>query len=88
MKRVKPFADWCAAHHVRGHIGEFGVPKTDPRWLVVLDRFLAAIDQADLDATYWASGIWMGHDPMAIQPTNRFTTDAPQLSVLLKHLSR
>lgn len=86
-KRVKVFADWCTAHHVRGHVGEYGVPKTDPRWLVVLDRFMACLDESGLDGTYWASGIWMGHDPVCIQPTNKFTVDAPQMAVLLKHLS-
>lgn len=87
-KRVKPFADWCAAHHVRGHLGEFGVPKNDPRWLVVLDKFMTALDTAGLDATYWSGGIWMGGYALGVQPGKNFATDAPQMSVLVKHLSK
>lgn len=86
-KRVKVFADWCKAHNVRGHVGEYGVPKTDPRWLAVLDNFLAEMDAAGLDGTYWAASAWMGKDPVCVMPTEHFKTDAPQLPVLLRHLS-
>ncbi len=42
VERLRPFTEWLKEHHARGFIGEFGVPDDDPRWLEVLDRFLAA----------------------------------------------
>jgi hypothetical protein len=32
--RLRPFLPWCAANGVRGLVGEFGVPGSDPRWLL------------------------------------------------------
>jgi endoglucanase len=38
--RLAPFVGWLRLHHLRGQIGEMGVPYDDPAWLPVLDRFL------------------------------------------------
>ncbi len=84
--RLKPFTDWLIARNARGFIGEFGVPDNDPRWLVVLDQFLTAMDNAGLSGTYWAGGPWWGNDPLAIEP--RSGQDRPQLPILVKHLGR
>jgi len=39
-----------------GFIGEYGVPDSDPRWLTVLDTFLAYLDANGVGGTYWAGG--------------------------------
>ncbi len=84
--RVAPFVTWCATNNVPCYLGEFGLPNDDPRWLPVLDSFLAAVDAAKMPATYWAAGELWGSYPLSVQPTYTFTTDAEQLPTLLGHL--
>jgi endoglucanase len=85
---VSEFTNWCNTYHVRGYIGEFGVTtQGDPRWLVVLDNFLKALDRAHMDATCYAAGENWGSFRLSVQPTNNFTTPKPQLAILVKHTS-
>jgi endoglucanase len=86
QRRLKNFTDWCQTNHVRGYLGEYGVPNTDARWLAVLDGFLTALDALGLDGTYWAAGEWWGNYTLSVQPLNNFTEDRPQLGVLEGHL--
>lgn len=83
VERLRPFAAWLKEHGVHGFIGEFGVPGDDPRWLVVLDRFLAAMRESGLGGTYWAAGPWWGDYPLSVEP--RDGTDRPQMAVLQYH---
>jgi endoglucanase len=85
--RVSAFIEWCNSNGVKGFLGEFGAPNADPRWLVVLDGFLAAVDAAGFDATYWAAGEWWGSYALSVQPQSSFTIDRPQLAILLRHLA-
>jgi autotransporter-associated beta strand protein len=85
--RVAPFLQWLGTMpHAHGHIGEFGVPNTNAtnsaQWNVVLNNFLGTIQAAGLSATYWAGGPWWGSYILSCEPTNNFTTDAAQMSVL------
>jgi endoglucanase len=83
---VAAFLKWCDTYHVKGYIGEYGVPtRGDPRWLVVMDNFLIALDKAYMPATYYAAGERLGTFGLSIQPTNNFTTPKPQLAILLNH---
>ena len=84
--RLANFVGWCRANNVRGFLGEFGVPDSDPRWLTVLNNFLEALDESGMDGLYWAAGEWWGNYPLSIQPVNGFTQDRPQLHVLMSHL--
>jgi endoglucanase len=84
--RLQPFLDWCEAIGVRGFLGEYGVPDTDPRWLAVLDDFLSALDDAGLGGTYWAAGEWWGDYALSVQPGGDFDIDRPQTAVLVRHL--
>jgi endoglucanase len=86
QRRLKNFTDWCQTNHVRGYLGEYGVPNTDARWLAVLDGFLTALDAVGLDGTYWAAGEWWGNYNLSVQPLNNFTEDRPQLGTLEGHL--
>ena len=87
VARLSNFVEWCRANRVRGFLGEFGVPDTDPRWLTVLDNFLAALDASGMDGLYWAAGEWWGNYPLSVQPASAFTVDRPQLHVMMSHLS-
>ena len=92
VTRLAPFVSWCTANNVPCYLGEYGIPNDDPRWLTVLNNFLAALDQAGMPGTYWAAGELWATAPtctcslLSVQPSNDFTTDAEQLPTLLGHL--
>lgn len=81
--RLEPFAAWCRANGARGYLGEYGVPDTDPRWNLVLDSFLSALDGCGFDGTYWAAGEWWGGYPLSVQPAGG--ADRPQMAALTAH---
>ena len=82
-ERVKPFVDWLKERKARGFLGEYGVPDNDPRWLAVLDHFLAALKENGIGGTYWAAGPWWGTYALSVEPRNG--QDRPQMAVLLKY---
>lgn len=82
-ERLRPFAEWLRQHQYRGFVGEYGVPGDDPRWLVVLDRFLEAVRKEGLPATYWAGGPWWGDYPLSVEPMNG--EDRPQMAIVAKY---
>lgn len=88
VTRVMDFITWCNNNNVKGYIGEFGVPSSDSRWNTVLENFMNTLDQYGISSTYWAGGTWWGSYPLSVQPTNNYTTDAPQMSILLNHLAQ
>jgi endoglucanase len=87
VDRVRPFLDWLEARNARGILTEYGIPDSDPRWLTVLENFLAALDANPRIAggTYWAAGPWWGSYPLSIEPR---PGDRPQMTVLARHPSR
>ena len=92
VENVRPFVEWCKANQVRGFVGEFGVPDSDARWLVTMDRFLAYLRQNQVPATYWAGGPWWGNYALSIEPVEapnsedladkKALFDRPQMLVL------
>jgi len=86
-RRVLNFVEWCRSNRVRGYLGEFGVPHDDARWLAVMESFLDVVDEAGMDATYWAAGEWWETYKIGIQPLDSFTVDRPQVEVLQRHLA-
>lgn len=87
--RLMTFVDWCRNNNVQGFLGEYGAPNNDPRWSsIVLEDFLAALDRAQMDGTYWAAGEFWGKYPLSVQPGEHFTQDAPQMETLLRHLGK
>lgn len=85
VKRVKPFVEWLARHGLRGHIGEFGIPAEDPRWLEVMDNMLAYLREQCIPVAYWAAGSHWGRNYfMSVEPVDG--VDRPQWSVLQKYL--
>ncbi|MBI3968283.1 MAG: glycoside hydrolase family 5 protein [Chloroflexi bacterium] len=87
VERLRPFLDWLAIRKARGILTEYGVPDTDPRWLEVLDRFLATLQSSAAieGGLYWAAGPWWHDDPLAIEPRNGL--DRPQMAVLSNYQS-
>jgi endoglucanase len=86
VNRVKPFVEWLKQNNKKGFVGEFGIPKNDSRWLVVLDNFLQYLTQNNIGGCYWAAGRWWKDYPLSIQPINN--TDQPQMAVYTKYLSK
>jgi endoglucanase len=88
VERLASFRSWLAAHNATGMLTEYGVPGNDPRWLTVLDNYLAAAvsDPHIVGGTAWSGGPWWGNYPLSLEP--QFGTDAPQLAVLKKYPSR
>ncbi len=84
VARVSPFINWLKKHQLKGFVGEYGVPDHDPRWLVVLDRFLRYIQKEGVNGTYWAGGSRWGDYPLAVGSTSK--TERPQMKVLQSYL--
>jgi Ca2+-binding RTX toxin-like protein len=85
VELVKPFLDWLKANNVEGHIGEFGVPSDDPRWLVTMDNMLDVLDKAGVSADYWGGGPWWW-GKYVLSPRAADGSAMPQMAVLTQHL--
>jgi len=85
IDRIRPFVTWLRDHHLRGFIGEYGVPGDDPRWLDALERFLTYLDDQGLGATCWAGGEHWSDYPLSLAPHDG---ERPQLVILRRHLGR
>ncbi len=85
VENVKPFVNWLKANGKKGFVGEFGVPKNDSRWLVVLDNFLQYLTANGISGSYWAAGPWWKNYPLSLHPVAG--ADQPQMSVYAKYLS-
>jgi endoglucanase len=70
VARVSPLVGWCQVNGVRGFLGEYGVPRDDPRWQRVLAGFLEALDRAGMDSCARAAGEWCGDDRLAVTPSS------------------
>ncbi|MGH2458835.1 MAG: glycoside hydrolase family 5 protein [Chloroflexota bacterium] len=88
VDRLRPFLEWLNRRDARGILTEYGVPADDPRWLDVLDRFLAALEASPRIAggTYWPAGPWWGSYPLSVEPTNGH--DRPQAAILFRYPSK
>lgn len=86
VDRLRPFVEWCKENNKQGFLGEYGVPDNDERWLVTLDNALAYLAENGIGGTYWSAGPRWGADALAVQPTENYTKDRPQMSVLSKYL--
>lgn len=86
VKRVKPFIEWLIKHDKQGHIGEFGIPADDPRWLEAMDNLLAYLQKHCIPMTYWAAGSAWGNYKLSIEPKNG--QDKPQWDVLRQYVDK
>ena len=85
VENVKPFVTWLKANGKKGFVGEFGVPKNDQRWLVVLDNFLKYLTANGISGSYWAAGAWWKNYPLSLHPIAG--NDQPQMGVYSKYLN-
>jgi endoglucanase len=76
VKRVKPFVDWLASNHLKGFVGEYGIPNNDSRWLNVLDTFLVYLKANKIGGAYWDCCL-LSCDPVG-------NVDGVQIPVLVK----
>lgn len=84
INRLKPFVEWLEKYNFQGFIGEYGIPDSDPRWNVVLDKTLAYLKEHHINGTYWAAGSRWGNHHMAVHPYNDLS-DRPQMEVLERY---
>lgn len=84
VEAIKPFIKWLKKNNKKGFIGEYGVPDDDPRWLIVLDKFMNYISSNGVNGAYWAAGPWWGNYRLSIEP--REGKDRPQMQILEKYL--
>lgn len=82
-KRYTPFVSWCAQNNLHCHIGETGVPKDDPEWLVALDKGTALLQSDNVIFDYWNAGPIYGSYTLGVEPTNGI--DTVQMPVLTKY---
>lgn len=85
VQRLKPFIDWLKENNKRGFVGEYGVPDDDGRWLDVLDAALKYLQDNGINGTYWSAGPRWGDYKLAVQPSDNYTVDRPQMEVLTRY---
>ena len=66
-------------------LGEYGVPDDDPRWLETLENLLIYLRDNGVPGTYWSAGPRWGDYKLAVQPSDNYTVDRSQMSVLEKY---
>jgi endoglucanase len=86
VQKVTPFINWLKKNNKRGYVGEFGVPKNDPRWIPVLDNFLSYIQSNGIGGCYWGAGPWWKGYSLSIEPL--LGVDQPQMLVLNNYINQ
>lgn len=80
VKRATPFVEWLVQNGKKGHIGEFGLPGNDPRWIDAGTRLLAYLNKNCVPLAYWAAGSLWGSYPLSVEPNA--SGDKPQWKML------
>jgi endoglucanase len=80
---ISPFVRWLNQNRQRGIITEFGVPKSDPRWDVLLQHLLVYLAEKKIPWTYWAGGPWSANYRLSVEPKNG--TDVSTMAVLTEN---
>jgi len=94
IDRLKPYVEWLIEKNVKGILGEFGVPRSDVRWLTMLDEVLAYLKENKVSGTYWVAGNGYANDHVSVQPLwNKkedpalaFTQERAQMRILEKYI--
>jgi Ca2+-binding RTX toxin-like protein/aryl-phospho-beta-D-glucosidase BglC (GH1 family) len=85
VDRLQNFIKWLKDNNLKGFIGEYAVPDNDPRWLTVMDNFLAELSKNNIPSAYWGAGPWWGNYPMSIEPNNG--VESAQMTILKKNIA-
>jgi len=94
IDRLKPYVEWLNEKNVKGILGEFGVPRSDVRWLTMLDEVLAYLKENKVSGTYWVAGNGYANDHVSVQPVwnkkddpaLQFTQERAQMRILEKYI--
>ncbi len=86
VKRVEPFVEWLKKNNKRGHIGEFGIPANNPKWLTAMDNLLGYLSENCIPMSYWAAGPSWGNYKLSIEPHK--DKKRPQLALLEKYAAK
>jgi len=81
---VHPFVDWLEKNHLRGIVGEYGIPENNVLWEVTLRNFLDYLQWKGIPAVYWASGPWWDNAVMTI-PTYHGGKEKSQVSIISQY---
>jgi len=81
---LSPFLEWCHANQVPGIIGEMGVPKNDPSWLMLLENAYQHLITNDCPFCYWAAGEWWQDYLLSVQPATWQSALRPELSAAIQ----
>jgi endoglucanase len=84
-ERLESYLAWLKEHKARGFLGEFGIPRDDPRWLAVLDRFLARLQADGIGGTYWGGGSWFGENDLSLD-AGKDGRDRPQMAIMQQYI--
>ncbi len=87
VERLAGYLAWLKEHKARGFIGEFGVPHDDPRWMEVLDHFVAKLKAEGIGGTYWSGGSWFSENHLSID-AGKDGVDRPQMAVMQKYATQ
>lgn len=85
VERARYFVEWLKRYNKRGLLGEYGVPDDDSRWLETLENLLIYLRDNGVPGTYWSAGPRWGDYKLSVQPTQNYTVDRPQMSVLERY---
>jgi len=77
--------EWLRKYNKKGMVGEYGIPDDDPRWNTVLENMLIYLRDNGVPGTYWSAGPRWGGYRLAVQPSENYTKDRPQMAVLEKY---
>lgn len=83
LDRVRPFIDWVQKKNVRGFVGEYGVPRDDPRWQTVLQNLLVYLQDNGVGGAYWCAGPNTVNNPLTAEPLNG--VDRPAMPIIAAH---
>lgn len=85
IDRIKPFVNWLKEHNKTGILGEFGVPRSDARWLNLLEEVVVYLKENGINGTYWVGGSWYAGDKVSVQPLEDYTVERAQMRILEKY---
>lgn len=82
IDRLRPFVEWLKENGLKGIVGEFGVPRDDARWLMMLDEACEYLTENGVWGTYWVGGEGYANDHVSVQPLGDFTEERAQMRIL------
>ena len=87
INRLSRWVNWLKENNKQGILGEFGVPRDDARWLMMLDEVCAYLKENGVSGTYWVGGNGYANDEVSIQPQENYTVERAQIRVLRNYFS-